>query len=62
MAEHENHSAKEAELATQQRRQFLEKFGKLAMVTPIALTALMSPQTSAAPKSCKPGTGGKNCR
>ncbi len=34
-----------------QRRKFIEKFGKLAAITPVAVTALMSPATSAAPKS-----------
>lgn len=34
-----------------ERRKFLEKFGKLAVVTPLAVTALMSPSTSAAPSS-----------
>lgn len=42
------------------RRNFLTKFGKLAIVTPVALTALMSPTTSAAPKSCR-GNGNKAC-
>ncbi|KGJ97125.1 hypothetical protein [Thalassotalea sp. ND16A] len=41
-----------SELSEQQiRRQFIAKFGKLAAITPIALTALMSPKTSAAPSS-----------
>ena len=44
----------------QTRRNFLNKFGKLAVVTPVALTALMSPSTSAAPKSCK-GNGQNRC-
>lgn len=34
-----------------QRRQFIEKFGKLAAVTPIAVSAIMTPSTSAAPRS-----------
>ncbi|MEW6989921.1 hypothetical protein AADZ91_04440 [Colwelliaceae bacterium 6441] len=43
------------------RRKFLEKFGKLAVVTPLAVTALMSPTTSAAPKSgCN--KNGRNCK
>jgi len=42
------------------RRKFLEKFGKLAVITPIAVTALMSPTTSAAPKSCR-GNGTNRC-
>ncbi|QBY03153.1 hypothetical protein E2K93_01660 [Thalassotalea sp. HSM 43] len=37
--------------ASQTRREFIRKFGKLAAVTPVALTTLMSPETSAAPKS-----------
>jgi hypothetical protein len=45
----------------QTRRDFLNKFGKLAMITPVAMTALMSPSTSAAPKSCT-GNGRKKCR
>jgi hypothetical protein len=45
----------------QTRRDFLNKFGKLAMITPLAMTALMSPSTSAAPKSCT-GNGRKKCR
>ncbi|KGJ97124.1 hypothetical protein [Thalassotalea sp. ND16A] len=40
------------ELSEQQiRRQFIAKFGKLAAITPIALTALMSPKTSVAQSS-----------
>jgi len=35
------------------RREFIRKYGKLAAITPVAVTALMSPSTSAAPKSCK---------
>ena len=46
--------------ASKERRMFLEKFGKLAVVTPIAVTALLSPATSAAPKSCR-GNGNKSC-
>lgn len=44
----------------QTRRDFLNKFGKLAAVTPVAVSALMSPSTSAAPKSCR-GNGNKKC-
>jgi hypothetical protein len=43
------------------RRDFLNKFGKLALVTPVAMSVLMSPSTSAAPKSCR-GNGNKKCR
>lgn len=42
------------------RRSFLNKYGKLAAITPLALTALVSPSTSAAPKSCK-GNGKNSC-
>lgn len=42
------------------RRDFLNKFGKLAAVTPVAVSALISPSTSAAPKSCR-GNGTKKC-
>jgi hypothetical protein len=45
----------------QTRREFLNKFGKLAIITPVAMTALMTPGTSAAPKSCR-GNGSKRCR
>ncbi|WP_068546625.1 hypothetical protein [Thalassotalea crassostreae] len=44
------------------RRNFMKKFGKLAAVTPLAVTALMSPKTSAAPKSCKPQQNNKHCK
>ncbi|NMP16479.1 hypothetical protein [Thalassotalea sp. Y01] len=47
--------------ASQTRREFIKKYGKLAAVTPVALTTLMSPETSAAPKSCKPQQGNKHC-
>lgn len=42
------------------RRSFLNKYGKLAVLTPVAVTSLMSPSTSAAPKSCR-GNGNKKC-
>ncbi|WP_394174001.1 hypothetical protein [Thalassotalea litorea] len=35
----------------QARRQFMKKYGKLAAITPLAVTALMTPKTSAAPSS-----------
>lgn len=35
----------------QTRRSFLKKYGKLAVVTPVALTTLMSPKTSHAVNS-----------
>jgi hypothetical protein len=55
------HKQSPKELTTEQtRRDFLNTFGKLAVVTPVALTLLMSPSTSAAPKSCR-GQGKKRC-
>lgn len=42
------------------RRNFIKKYGKLAAITPVAVTTLMSPATSAAPKSCR-GNGSKSC-
>ncbi|WP_206483145.1 hypothetical protein [Thalassotalea sp. G2M2-11] len=45
----------------EQRRRFMEKFGKLAAITPIALTTMMSPANSAPPRSgCN--RNGKGCR
>lgn len=46
-------SLSEAKCEEKSRRAFLTKYGKLAAVTPVAVTALFSPSTSAAPKSCK---------
>ncbi|MFT5675741.1 MAG: hypothetical protein ACI808_001673 [Paraglaciecola sp.] len=47
----------------QKRRHFLTTFGKLAVVTPVALAVLISPETSAAPKSCRGWRKhGKHCR
>lgn len=43
-----------------QRRDFMKKYGKLAAATPLVITTLMSPSTSAAPKSCR-GNGSKRC-
>lgn len=43
------------------RRDFIRKYGKLAAITPVAVTTLMSPSTSAAPKSCK-NSNNKHCR
>ncbi|TLU64872.1 hypothetical protein FE810_10475 [Thalassotalea litorea] len=55
-------NSKNDELTPEQaRRQFMKKYGKLAAVTPIAVTALMTPKTSAAPKSCKEHQGNKHC-
>lgn len=42
------------------RRNFINKYGKLAAITPVALTSLVSPATSAAPKSCR-GNGVNKC-
>lgn len=49
--------------AEQSRRKFLNKFGKLAVVTPVAVSALMSPTTSAAPSSawCASRPNHKKC-
>ena len=48
----EESKANQAELSPEQtRRSFLKKYGKLAVVTPIALTTLMSPKTSHAVNS-----------
>lgn len=55
------HHANTAEKSTDQtRRDFLNKFGKLAVITPVAMSVLMTPSTSAAPKSCR-GNGSKKC-
>ena len=54
-----NNDAKN-EALSQSRRDFLNKYAKLAVVTPIAMSTLMSPSTSAAPKSCR-GNGAKKC-
>ncbi|WP_448569571.1 hypothetical protein [Thalassotalea ganghwensis] len=63
MQKNVNKTINTVETDLEQRRKFLEKFGKLAVITPVALTALMSPSTSAAPKSCKNGgSNGKGCR
>ena len=35
------------------RRDFISKYGKLAVITPVAVTTLISPSTSAAPRSCR---------
>ena len=56
-----NASSERLESTEQTRRDFLNTFGKLAMVTPVAMTVLMSPSTSAAPKSCT-GNGAKKCK
>lgn len=56
-----NVSSETLKSTEQTRRDFLNTFGKLAMVTPVAMTVLMSPKTSAAPKSCR-GNGRKRCR
>jgi hypothetical protein len=59
-ADNSNASSNTVENTEQTRRDFLNTFGKLAMVTPVAMTVLMSPNTSAAPKSCR-GNGRKKC-
>jgi hypothetical protein len=56
----DNASPSAVENTEQTRRGFLNTFGKLAMVTPVAMTVLMSPSTSAAPKSCR-GNGRWKC-
>ncbi|TRX57220.1 hypothetical protein [Thalassomonas sp. M1454] len=45
------------------RRDFIRRFGKLAVVTPVALTALMTPNTSHAVNSnaCKKSQDKKVC-
>jgi hypothetical protein len=53
-------NAPEVSDAEQSRREFLSTFGKLAAVSPVALSVLISPRTSAAPKSCR-GNGTKKC-
>ena len=53
-------NAPEVSDAEQSRREFLSTFGKLAAVSPVALSVLISPRTSAAPKSCR-GNGTKQC-
>lgn len=54
--------------AEQTRRRFLKKYGKLAVVTPVALTILMTPKTSyainsdAKDKICEKKPNHKHCR
>ena len=50
----------QTEMPENERRRFMAKFGKLAAITPIAVATIMSPETSAAPKSCT-GNGAKRC-
>ena len=57
----ENHAEATKVSTDQTRRDFLNKFGKLAVITPVAMSVLMTPSTSAAPKSCR-GNGSKGCR
>ncbi|MEW6996644.1 hypothetical protein AADZ86_02900 [Colwelliaceae bacterium BS250] len=60
-------SPNEELLAENTRREFIKKFGKLAIVTPVAVTSLMSPAMSAPMKSgehpsCKDKpNGNKHC-
>ena len=56
----ENHAEATKVSTDQTRRDFLNKFGKLAVITPVAMSVLMTPSTSAAPKSCR-GNGTKKC-
>ena len=56
----ENHAEATKVSTDQTRRDFLNKFGKLAEITPVAMSVLMTPSTSAAPKSCR-GNGTKKC-
>ena len=42
------------------RREILTKMAKLAAITPVAFSTLITPQTSAAPKSCR-GNGKVSC-
>jgi hypothetical protein len=56
----ENHAEATKVSTDQTRRDFLNKFGKLAVITPVAMSVLMTPSTSAAPKSCR-GNGSKKC-
>ena len=55
------HQDNDLDVEAKERRKFLEKFGKLALVTPVAVSALMTPATSAAPRSgCN--KNGKGCK
>ncbi|WOH39010.1 hypothetical protein RI844_07250 [Thalassotalea fonticola] len=57
----EKSSTNKSELSAEHtRRNFLKKYGKLAVVTPVALTTLMSPKTSAAQSSTSPACQKKN--
>lgn len=56
----ENHAEATKVSTDQTRRDFLNKFGKLAVITPVAMSVLMTPSTSAAPRSCR-GNGTKRC-
>ncbi|TBX19870.1 hypothetical protein TK45_16055 [Bowmanella sp. JS7-9] len=60
MARADNNKKQEDVSPNQARRDTMLKLAKLAAITPVALTALMSPQTSAAPKSCR-GNGKVGC-
>ncbi|WOH36587.1 hypothetical protein RI844_14580 [Thalassotalea fonticola] len=46
----DNTNSQKQEVANE-RRKFITKYGKLAIVTPVAVTALMSPKTSYAMSS-----------
>ena len=65
----EKSNTNQSELSAEQtRRNFLKKYGKLAVVTPVALTALMSPKTSyainsgAKDKICDKNPNHKHCQ
>ncbi len=65
MSNEHNIDEKSQQLSPEQtRRKFLNKFGKLAVVTPIAVSALISPTTSAAPSSdwCAQRPNHRKCR
>ena len=50
--------AESAELETIDRRKFLDKYGKLAAVTPVALSAMMSSKTVYSSSDGAPFGGG----
>lgn len=65
----EKSTTSQSELSVEQtRRRFLKKYGKLAVVTPVALTTLMTPKTShainsgAKDKICDKNPNHKHCR
>ncbi|WP_068546638.1 hypothetical protein [Thalassotalea crassostreae] len=46
-----NEQTEQEEQKLDSRRNFIKKYGKLAVVTPVAVTALMTPKTSHAMNS-----------